>query len=176
LERKQRTEIREEVRAALEEAGLAGRIDYYGATESLLYNYGKIEEMLRRYEEYTEREKPGRSADIIYNLGGGDAEERERIIHSAYVAAYAETAQKFAGVKMAVESLGKGLEFVIIQKYYLQGKTWEVIAEELKGERIYKDAKSLRAMRKRTVQTLAILIFGKRGAYRDKEAKRGEGD
>ena len=59
---------------------ISGRVNYFRAAETLLYNYKSLAALLRDRSGYIAQELPGRSAGIILNAGQGQGASIDEMI------------------------------------------------------------------------------------------------
>lgn len=199
---KKTAELSQELRDAIFEAARAGALEayaantgdyvnYFKATETLLYNYKKLAALVADEEAYCEVEyHAGRKtfsasakptgyheqkseADIVEEM----QEEKRR--------QYRETKYGFEKLKRAVSLFEGQKEFVVIQLYYFGedingnprkgGKTatWEEVVAELEEAGVLKEIKTARRWRNKIVNDMAVCIFGiaaavSAGTYRNR--------
>ena len=192
---KKTTELSEELRDAIFEAARAGALEayaantgdyvnYFKATETLLYNFKKLAALVADEEAYCEVEyhvgtqatgyyEQKTEADIVEEM----QEEKRR--------QYRETKYGFEKLKRAVSLFEGQKEFVVIRLYYFgedingnprgDGKaaTWEEVAAELEAAGILKEIKTARRWRNKIVNDMAVCIFGiaaavSAGTYRNR--------
>lgn len=161
--------------------GAGGQIDHYRIIEKLLYNYKRLETLVKNEEEYLTVEHHGRSKSVVVFMPSGGIRQteeevageiaRERLLH------YEKTAANFREVEKVINLFRERKEFIVIRMYYMgedpDGNarkpsapqyTWEDIALELSARDILKDEKTARRWRKNLINDMAVCMFGRAGA------------
>lgn len=151
---------------------ISGRVNYFRAAETLLYNYKSLQALLRDRSGYVERELPGRSAGIVLNAGqghgGGSMDEMIGDREAERARLYELTAARFDQVDRVVQLFNDRPEFKALRMYYFgeneagqdrgvhaERYTWEEI-----GDLLGRDPKTLRRWRNRIVKDMAVCWFG----------------
>lgn len=197
-----KTELTEEVREAIFEAARAGALEayaantgdyvnYFKATETLLYNYKKLAALVADEESYCEVEyHAGRSTFAAAPKVQGYVQRKteEEIVEEMRDEKrrqFNETKFGFEKLKRAISLFEGQKEFVVIRLYYFgedingnprdSGKaaTWEEVAGELEEAGILKEIKTARRWRNKIVTDMAVCIFGiaaavSAGTYRNR--------
>ena len=151
---------------------ISGRVNYFRAAETLLYNYKSLEALLRDRSGYIAQELPGRSAGIVLNAGqgqgSGSMDEMIGDREAERARLYELTAARFDQVDRVVQLFNDRPEFKALRMYYFgeneagqdrgvhaERYTWEEI-----GVLLGRDAKTLRRWRNRIVKDMAVCWFG----------------
>lgn len=203
---KKTAELSEELRDAIFEAARAGAleayaantgdfINYFKATETLLYNYKKLAELVADEEAYCEVEyHAGRKTFSAGSKSAGYYEQKteEDIVEEMQEEKrrqYRETKYGFEKLKRAVSLFEGQKEFVVIRLYYFGedingdpregGKTatWEEVVAELEEAGILKEIKTARRWRNKIVNDVSVCIFGiaaavSAGTYRKRDTDK----
>lgn len=198
---KKATELSEELRDAIFEAARAGALEayagatgdyvnYFKATETLLYNFKKLAALVADEEGYCEVEyHAGRSTFAAAPKAQGYVQRKteEEIVEEMRDEKrrqYNETKFGFEKLKRAIALFEGQKEFVVIRLYYfgedINGNprdggtaTWEEVAGELEGAGILKEIKTARRWRNKIVNDMSVCIFGiaaavSAGTYRNR--------
>lgn len=185
---KKRQGLSEEVREAINEAARAGaleayrqtggsHVNYFKATETLLYNYKKLAALVADEEAYCAVEyhagkktfaasqratgyvQTKTEADIVEEM----QEERRR--------QYSETKRGFERLQKAIDLFRDRKEFVVVRMYYfgedMDGNerdsgqyTWEQLAFDLEEAGVLKGERTIYRWRNKIVNDLAVCVFG----------------
>ncbi|GHV27568.1 hypothetical protein FACS18948_5150 [Clostridia bacterium] len=156
-------------------------VDYFRATESILFNYKRLQKLVNDYESYVTVETHSRSKSIVLSTGGSHADsmtaadiEDEALRQRN--AAFQRTCAQFFEINRAVRLFEGQKEFSVIRLYYFgedadgneredaARMTWDEIAAELASRGMISEAKSARRWRSRIVSDMAVCIFGKAAA------------
>ena len=173
----------EETASKIYMENVSGQVNYYRIIEKLLYNFKRLEALVRNEEEYLTVELHGKSKSVtVYTPSGGgheykteadiaDEVARERLIN------YERTAANFREVEKVLALFYERKEFAVIRMYYFgedadgnaraEGTpqyTWEEISLELSERGILKDAKTARRWRNNIINDIAVCMFGKAAA------------
>jgi hypothetical protein len=156
-------------------------VDYFRATESILFNYKRLRALVLNYDEYADVEIHTRSKSIVFFGGGAYAGEKARadIYEEAQKQrdmTYLRTRAQFEEIDRAIRLFESRKEFAVIRMYYFgedadgnereveERVTWEGIADELSKRGMVSEVKSARRWRNRIVSDMAVCIFGKPAA------------
>jgi G3E family GTPase len=159
----------------------AGAIDHYRIVEKLLYNYKRLETLVRNDEEYLTVEQHGKSKSVVvYAPSGGAYRMEDEIAGDAArerLMSYERTAANFREVEKVIRLFRENKEFIVIRMYYFNEDatgaqrqpgvpqyTWEEIALELSERGILKDEKTARRWRTNMINDIAVCMFGVAGA------------
>lgn len=186
---KKTVELSAELRDAIFEAARAGALEayaantgdyvnYFKATETLLYNFKKLAALVADEEAYCEVEYHGgrktfsassqpkgyyeqkTEADIVEEMQ--DQKRRQ----------FRETKYGFEKLKRAISLFEGQKEFIVIRLYYFgedingepreNGKaaTWEEVVAELEEAGVLREIKTARRWRNKIVNDMAVCIFG----------------
>jgi len=174
--------------------GMGGRVNYFRAMESLLFNYKKLEALVADYEAYTRVELQGKSKSIgSFSQSSGNTYRTEEDLLEELerdkVAAYHRTRARLEEIDRVVKLFADRKEFNVVRMYYFGEDgagnrrpedappyTWDDIAEELGRMGLVRDAKSARRWRNKIVNDMAVCMFGKpaavsAGTYRKEKEK-----
>ena len=103
---------------------ISGRVNYFRAAETLLYNYKSLQALLRDRSGYVERELPGRSAGIVLNAGqgqgSGSMDEMIGDREAERARLYELTAARFDQVDRVVQLFNDRPEFKALRMYYFR--------------------------------------------------------
>lgn len=199
---KKTTELSEELRDAIFKAARAGALEayaantgdyvnYFKATETLLYNFKKLAALVADEEAYCEVEyHAGKKTFSVGTQATGYYEQKTEAdiveeMQEEKRRQYRETKYGFEKLKRAVSLFEGQKEFVVIRLYYFgedingnprgDGKaaTWEEVAAELEAAGILKEIKTARRWRNKIVNDMAVCIFGiaaavSAGTYRNR--------
>jgi hypothetical protein len=168
----------------------AGQVDHYRTTEKLLYNYKRLESLVRNEEEYLTIEHHAKSKSVVvFNPSGGAFKTEEDVMLEAAherAISYARAVVNFREVERVIDLFRDRKEFIVIRMYYFREDadgnerehsgarcTFEDIAIELSERDILKDEKTARRWRTNLISDIAVCMFGKAaaistGAYRPK--------
>ena len=179
--------LSEEARNAIFDAARAGvleayaenagaQVNYFKATETLLYNYKKLSSLVADAEEYCDFEyHAGKSTFAATPHGKGFVERKtqEEIVEDMRAErekSYSETRRAFEHLERTIQLFSGQPEFIVIRLYYFgeyadgssrdTPATWEEIAFELSDAGILRDAKTARRWRNRIVNDMSVCIFG----------------
>jgi hypothetical protein len=159
----------------------AGRADHYRAIEKLLYNYKRLETLVRNEEEYLTVESHDKSKSVVVFSPNGGAyrtvEEVAEEIARDRLLKYERTCSNFREVEQVINLFREIKEFIVIRMYYMgedaDGNerdpsapryTWEDIALELSARNMLKNEKTARRWRKNLINDMAVCMFGRAGA------------
>lgn len=159
----------EEMRAQLLTPG--GRINYFRAAETLLYNYKSLALLVADRSAYLAAEPVERSAGIVLNAGAGAAlslDERISEREEERIRSYERTAAQFDQVDRVVQLFNDRESFVVIRMYYFgeneRGQDRGVDAPRMTWEEmgglLGRDPKTLRRWRNRLVRDMSVCWFG----------------
>lgn len=199
---KKTVELSEELRDAIFEAARAGALEayaantgdyvnYFKATETLLYNYKKLAALVADEEAYCEVEyHAGRKTFSASTHGAGYYEQKSEAdiveeMQEEKRRQYRETKYGFEKLKRAISLFEGQKEFTVIRLYYFgedingnprkEGRTatWEEVVAELEEAGILKEIKTARRWRNKIVNDMAVCIFGiaaavSAGTYRNR--------
>lgn len=161
---------------------VSGQVNYYRIVEKLLYNYKRLEALVRNEEEYLTVELHGRSKSVtVYSASGGGtykcADDIAEEVARERLANYERTASNFREVEKVLDLFRARKEFIVIRMYYFgedaDGNertdnapqyTWEQIALELSERGILRDEKTARRWRNNIINDIAVCMFGKPAA------------
>ena len=179
LTEEERNAIFDAARAGVLEAyaeNAGAQVNYFKATETLLYNYKKMAALVSDPEGYCEFEyHAGKSTFAATPHGKGYVERKtqEEIVEELRAdreKQYSETRRAFEQLERTIRLFSGQQEFIVIRLYYFGeyadgstrdgSATWEVIAEELSDAGILRDAKTARRWRNRIVNDMSVCIFG----------------
>lgn len=148
-----------------------GRINYFRAAETLLYNYKPLALLVADRSAYLAVEPAECSAGIVLNAGTGAAlslDERMSEREEERIRSYERTAAQFDQVDRVVQLFSSREAFVVIRMYYFGENehgldrgfdaprmTWEDISALLG-----RDPKTLRRWRNRLVRDMSVCWFG----------------
>lgn len=197
-----KAELTEELRDAIFEAARAGALEayaantgdyvnYFKATETLLYNYEKLALLVADEEAYCEVEyHAGRHTFSAAPKAAGYVERKSEAeiveeMQDEKRRQYRETKFGFDKLKRAISLFEGQKEFVVIRLYYFgedingnpreggKAATWEEVVAELDEAGILKEIKTARRWRNKIVNDMAVCIFGvaaavSAGAYRNR--------
>ena len=158
-----------------------GAADHYRIVEKLLYNFKRLETLVKNDEQYLTVEQHGKSKSVVVYTPSGGAYRtedeiagdvaRERLIN------YERTAANFREVEKVIDLFRESKEFIVIRMYYFnedpEGNprkpeapryTWEEITVELSDRCILKDEKTARRWRTNLINDIAVCMFGVAGA------------
>jgi hypothetical protein len=158
---------------ARQETG-AGAVNYFRATERLLFNYPRIQALIADEEAYCTLERKTKSHDIItFTHNASEYKPPELAEEQAQyekLKSYMHTKKLFANLQMVISRFEGLPEFIVIRMYYFRENckgekqaephTWEEITTELDAAGILHDVKTARRWRTRLVQDMAVCIFG----------------
>lgn len=183
-------EVRELIALTAEETAskiymenVSGQVNYYRIVEKLLYNYKRLEALVRNEEEYLTVELHGRSKSVtVYAPSGGGHEYKTEAdiadeVARERLANYERTASNFREVEKVLDLFRARKEFIVIRMYYFNEDadgnerandaaqyTWEQIALELSERGILRDEKTARRWRNNIINDIAVCMFGKAAA------------
>lgn len=161
---------------------VSGKVNYYRIVEKLLYNYKRLEALVRNEEKYLTVELHGKSKSVtVYSANGGGtykcAEDIAEEVARERLANYERTASNFREVEKVLDLFRVRKEFIVIRMYYFgedaDGNeraedapqyTWEQIALELSERGILRDEKTARRWRNNIINDIAVCMFGKPAA------------
>jgi hypothetical protein len=164
---------------------IGGDINYFRATESLLYNYKKLEALMINEEAYLEVEYHEKSKSLVsFSPGRGyqttdvmDELRQQRIV------SYKRTKARFDEIDRVIKMFRDREEFPVVQMYYFKenlngeaiegGFTFEDIADELERLGLARTEKTARRWRNRIVNDIAVCLFGKPAAVGSGIYKKG---
>lgn len=185
--------ISEEVKAVIEEVARAtasaayidnagGNTNYFRAMESLLFNYKKLAALVADEEAYCEVEYHAGKKTMAATIGATgyyqqrtEADIVDEMRHQKAIT-YQRTKARFDEVDRVVRLFSDRKEFTVIRMYYFsedadgnnrEGNkrlTFEDIATELDALGICKDEKTVRRWKNKTVNDMAVCMFGKPAA------------
>lgn len=171
--------IRQVSRAAAQEAVAAyrssGIVNYFKAMEALLWNYKKLQQLVRDPEAYMDVTVQHRSKSIVRMSAGGPPigyletdDDQLETLKAERQESYERTRARFEEVDMVVNLFRQEPEWPIIGMYYMnesadgrerdpraQRWTWESIALEL-----LISEKTARRRRSKLVRNMSIVMFG----------------
>lgn len=184
--------ISEEVREIINEVARAtasaayidnagGNTNYFRAMESLLYNYKKLAALVADEEAYCEVEyhagKKTFAAGAVktgYYEQHTEADIVDEMKHQKAIT-FQRTKARFDEVDRVVQLFTGKKEFAVIRMYYFgedadgydrggARPTFADIAEELETRGLLRDEKTARRWRNKTVNDMAVCMFGKPAA------------
>lgn len=184
-----KTELTAEVREAIFEAARAGALEayaantgdyvnYFKATETLLYNFKKLEALVADEEAYCEVEyHAGRRTFSAMPTAQGYVERKTEAeiveeMQEEKRRQFRETKFGFEKLKRAISLFEGQKEFDVIRLYYfgedINGNeradkkryTWEEVAFELEEAGLLKGVKTACRWRNKIVNDIAVCIFG----------------
>lgn len=178
-----------EMREAIFEAARAGAFDAYGntggtyinyfkATETLLFNFRKISKLLENEEEYCAVEYHSGKKSFSYTptqtgyVARKTEEELAEDMREEKRKQYQETKSGFERLKRTLALFENEPEFVVIRLYYFgenidgtprkePGKpTWETVAALMEESGTARDPRTLRKWRNKLVNDISVCVFG----------------
>lgn len=153
-------------------------INYFRATEKLLYNYKRLKALVEDEEAYLKPELRRTSKSLVYAASRksiSDIDPIERLQRQRAIS-YERTKLRVAEIDNVIKLFEEKKEFVIVRMYYfnedVQGRsrsdehpyTWEEMMFELSEENILHDAKTARKWRNNIINDMAVCLFGKPAA------------
>ncbi len=148
----------------------SGRVNYFRAAETLLYNYKSLAMLVADRSAYIAQEPVRSSGSIVLNAGQGQGMSLGEMIgerEEERIRLYEMTAARFDQVDRVVQLFDRRDEFVVIRMYYFgenergqerlgtERLTWEEI-----GALLHRDPKTLRRWRNRLVKDMSVCWFG----------------
>lgn len=180
LAKRELIELMNDIAQATVSAGAAAQdINYFHATEKLLYNYKRLEALVENEQEYLELEPARVSTSLVRmapSIGGISSPEPMEQLQQRRMISYERTKMRFNEIAQVVKLFEKEREFVIVRMYYFnedsEGNpraddnrfTWEEMMFELSEANILHDTKTARKWRNRIINDMAICLFGKPAA------------
>lgn len=175
LEELIRAAAKEAAREAVAAVRPAGMVNYFKATESLLWNYKKLQRLVRDPDAYLDVTVAHRSKSIVSMAGRGTGlmqmetdEDLRAALQAERLESYKRTCARFDELDMVVRLFRQEPEWPVIGMYYMQedadGRdrderaprwTWESIALEL-----LITEKTARRRRSKLVRNMSIVLFG----------------
>ena len=162
-----------EAAAEIRRAG-SGGVNYFKATESLLWNYKRLERLVDDPAAYMDSFVQHRSKSIVkMGSGGGSAamETDDDLLETLLASrreSYAETCSRFQEVDDVVALFREEPEWPVVGMYYMNEDryghdrdsadprwTWEAIALELEISE-----KTARRWRSKIVRNMSVVMFG----------------
>jgi hypothetical protein len=159
-----------------------GKINYYRAVETLLYNYNKLRKLVENEEDYTAVMLQKKSTSFVTfspNAGYTDKTDDDifdEIKHQKEMS-YQRTKTQFEGVERIINLFKDRKEFIVIRMYYFnqdaQGNqrpadseqyTFEEITSELSELGLLRDIKTARRWRSKIINDMAVCMFGQPAA------------
>lgn len=172
--------INNTAQATVSAAACAEDINYFHATEKLLYNYKRLEALVANKQEYLELVPPRVSTSLVRIAPSSDkltAPEPLEQFEQDRAISYKRTKSRFDEIAQVVKLFEDKKEFIVIRMYYfnedsqgnprpeeLRPYTWEDMVYELSVMEVLHDTKTARRWRNRIVNDMAICLFGKPAA------------
>jgi len=152
-------------------------IDHYRSVERLLYNYKRLETLVKNEREYLSVEHHEKSKSVVVHMaGGGKYRTKENVVEELArerLLNYEKTAARFREVEKVIDIFRNRKEFIVIRMYYFNETadgceraaeapqyTWEEIAFELSEFDILRDEKTARRWRTNLINDIAVTMFG----------------
>jgi len=157
--------------------GGGAQLNHYRIIEKLLYNYKRLERLVKREADYLSAGRHAKSKYMIVYAPGGNAfktdEDATREIERERLTNYERTAARFREIDSVIALFRDSREFIVIRMYYFnedpdgnerapdsQKYTWEEIAFELSERGVLRDEKTARKWRTKIITEIAICVFG----------------
>ena len=170
-----RTVSDETARRTVAALRLSGVVNYFKATETLLWNYKKLQRLVRDPEAYMDVTVQHRSKSIVTMAGRGSGtaqiatdEDLLADLQAERLESYKRTCARFDELDMVVRLFRQEPEWPVIGMYYMgedaEGRerderaprwTWENIALDLMITE-----KTARRRRSKLVRNMSIVLFG----------------
>lgn len=170
-----RTVSAETARETVAALRLSGSVNYFKATESLLWNYKKLQALVRDPDAYLDVTITHRSKSIVTMAGRGSGpaqmeteEDLLAALQAERLESYKRTCARFDELDMVVRLFRREPEWPVVGMYYMgedaDGRdrdehaprwTWENIALDL-----LITEKTARRRRSKIVRNMSIVLFG----------------